>query len=547
MAQETSGTPTEYSDLVNSLAASAANRVGLTGDKLEKANDVLNKINAANLGLQQFGFYKKITEALKNTAQETADELKSKIGASKTPLGQEGTELTEVAKAEEAVPSQELITTQKGIMGRQILGERPNVGDPVSSDTTENIPVSDAQSSFESLTRGYVPLENRPKFSGVERPSADQPLFPDEAGLPQLEFESRAPLFFGKGSGRAGVRARGGVPEPQEEPQPPARPVETQPEGVSDVPLEEPELQTGETLTSQEVAPLARAALAQQLSRAELSQSIQTGGITSKITGAVKQFQEFQGAFEDGVSRVNQLRVQATQVGQQLKDAATQKLAQGRQMIQDGQDALTRGEAGAQDLINQGQGVVDDALKQASNSDLVQSQISSAKNLYSQGQTLLSEGKTAGLQLIEQGNEQIKTAQAAIQGYGSQAQALQQSLQTELDTRVGQLQDLASKVASTAGEGAQLGQNVAKAAMSGDIQGTVEAGQQFAKFGGNVAGQLGSETGEKIASGISEALPVAGEVVGAGLFLASLFTGIAEAFVPHERVPIYTTSFQSGL
>jgi hypothetical protein len=471
MAEETSGTPQDYSDLVNSLAESAANRVGLTGDKLEKANDILNKINVANLGLQQFGFYKKITAALKNAAQETADDLKSKIGASKTPLGQEGTELTEIAKPEEAVPSQELLTTQRGVLGRQILGDRPTAGEQVSSDTTENIPISEAQSSFESLTSDYVPLAQRRQFSGVERPAPDQPLFPEEEGLPALDLESQAPLFLGQASGSAGVRARGGVPqEPQEQTtqQEPVR-ASGEPEAVEDVPISEPGVQVAETFTSEELAPLARQALAQTLSKSELSQSIQTGGIASRVSGAVKQFQEFQGAFEDGVSRVNQLRVQATQVGQQLKDAANQKVAQGRQMIQDGQDALNRGEAGAQDLIDQGQGMVEDALKQASNSDLVQSQISSARNLYSQGQSLLSEGKTAGLQLIEQGNEQIKTAQAAIQGYGEQAQALQQSLQTELDTRVGQLQDLAGRAASTIGEASQLGQNVAKAAAAGDI------------------------------------------------------------------------------
>lgn len=454
MAQEITGTPAEYSELINSLAESAANRVGLTGDKLAKANDILNKINAANLGLQQFGFYKKLTSALKNASQETVEDLKSKLATPKTPLGQEGTELKEFTQPEEAIPSEELMATQRGVLGRQILGDRPTANEEVRQDTAE---------------------------------------------------------------------------------------------AVEDAPISKPEAQVAETVVSEEVAPAARVALAQQLSAGELSQSIQTGGIGSRISGAVSQLQDFQGAFEDGVSRVNQLRLQASQVGQQLKDAANQKVAQGRQMIQDGQDALNRGEAGGQDLIEQGQGMVEDALKQASNSDLVQSQISSARNLYSQGQSLLSEGKSAGLQLIEQGNEQIKTAQSAIQGYGEQAQALQQSLQTELDTRVGQLQDLAGRVASTAGEASQIGQNVAKAAAGGDIEGAVQGGQQLAKLAGGVAGQIGSETGEKIAAGISEALPVAGEVVGAGLFLASLFTGIAEAFKPHESMPIYTTSFQSGL
>ena len=550
MAQELTGTPQEYSDLVNNVAETALKGIGVNSDSLEKANEILNKINAANLGLQQFGFYRKISSMLKNAAQETADELKSKLGASKTPLGQEGTELTEIAKPEEAIPSEELTTTARGIMGRQILGDRPTPTETISQDATENIPITEEANSFESLLSDYVPLAQRRMFSGVERPAPDQPLFPEEQGLPELNLESEAPLFLGQAPGAAGVRARGGVPqEPQEPlPQQPAREPPAEPEPVEDVPAAQPETQVAETFTTEEVAPLARQALAQTLSKAELSQSIQTGGIGSRISGAVQQFQEYKGAFEEGVSRVNQLRLQATQVGQQLKDAANQKVAEGRQMIQDGQDALSRGEDGAQDLIDQGQGMVEDALKQAENSDLVQSQISSARDLFTQGQSLLSQGKSAGLQLIEQGNEQIKTAQAAIQGYGEQAQALQQSLQTELETRVGQLQDLAGKVASTAGEASQLGQNVAKAAVSGDVEGAVQGGQQLAQLGGKVATGLGVEGGEELAAGIADVLPVVGEVASAGLFLASLFTGVAEAFKPHESVPsISSATIQYGV
>jgi hypothetical protein len=542
MADQLAGDANDYTELLNSLAEGAKNTIG--DDKLGKAADVLNKINMTNVALQQFGFYKRLQEGLKSAAKETVSELKEKLGAPKQLLGTEGTELQEVKPLTEGLQSEELAQTERGVFGRQILGEKPPISE-ISPTVESGIPTGEVGAGARPFTgagEDYVSLEQR-IAQNAARPSQAAPrnLFDDyDAALDNEMAYSRAPLFFGERSVADTARASGQQPPSEIEPAAePVRPSAQQRPDETTAPEDVANVKTPEQIAAEAAEAQANEALATTQNLAEEAVGLNTlGGETQKIAGS------FLGKFSD---LYNQALDVKTALVQNLKDEANQKVAQGRQLIQDGQDALSRGEEGAQDLINQGQGVVDNALKQAANSDLVQQNIGKAQDYIKQGTDLLNSGKQEGMTLIEQGREQLQAAQSTIQSYGAQGRALAQNLQTEIEARGEQLSNLAETVASRGQAAVQVGTDVVKAAASGDVEGAVQGAQTGVKLAGKVAGDLGIQGGEEIAAGISDAIPVVGEIVSAGLLISSLFTTIADAFKPHEVLPTLAASSQYGI
>lgn len=558
MADQLAGDANDYTELLNSLAEGAKRTIG--DDKLGQAADVLNKINMTNVALQQFGFYKRLQEGLKSAVKETADELKQKLGAPKQLLGTEGTELQEVKPLTESLQSEELAQTERGVFGRQILGEKPAFSE-ISPTVESGIPTGEVGAGarpFTGVGEDYVPLEQRIAQNAARpRQAPTRNLFDDyDAALDEEMAYSRAPLFFGQKSAADLARARGVPSEPESEitpAEPPAaqqvRPAQGAEDDIADV-------KTPEQIAAEQAEAQTNEAIATTQNLAEEAVGLNTlggqvqsirGSFLGKFSDLYNQALDVKTALDSGLNRVQNLRQQATSVVQNLKDEANQRVAQGRQLLQQGQDALSRGEEGAQDLINQGQGMVDNALKQAANSDLVQGNINQAQDYIKQGTDLLNAGKQEGMTLIEQGREQLQAAQSTIQSYGAQGRALAQNLQTEIEARSEQLSNLAETVASRGQAAVQVGTDVVKAAASGDVEGTVAAAQTGVKIAGKVASDLGVQGGEDLAAGISDAIPVVGEIVSAGLLISSLFTTIADAFKPHEVLPTLAASSQYGI
>lgn len=554
MADQLAGNATDYSELLNSLAEGGRSQIG--DGKLAQAAEVLNKINMTNIALQQFGFYKRLQDSFKTSVKETADDLKNTLAKPKKLLGTEGTELQEVKPLTEGVPSEELAQTESGVFGRQILGEKPLVSE-ISPTVETGIPTGEVGADSRPFTgegEDYVSLEDR-ITQNASRPSqlGTRNLFDDyDTALDEEMAYSRAPLFFGQKSTADFLRGRE-TQEPSEiEPATEARPrpVEGTVEDVENIQTpEQIASQAAETQASETIASTQSLASEARLGLNTLGGEAQSirGSFLGQFSDLYNQALEVKTALDSGLTRVQNIRQQATTVIQNLKDEASQKVEQGRQLLQQGQDALSRGEAGAQDLINQGQGMVDNALKQAANSDLVQTNISQAQDYIKQGTDLLNAGKQEGMTLIDQGREQLQSAQSTIQSYGAQGRQLAENIQSEVQARTDQLADLATTITSRAQAGVQAGQDIIKAAASGDVEGTVQATQTGVKFAGKVAGDLGIQGGEEIAAGVSDAIPVVGEIVSAGLLVSSLFTSFAEAFTPHEILPTLAASTQYGV
>lgn len=535
MGEPEIGTAGTYEQLVSSLADNSLfQKTGITPDALAKANDVLTKLTATNLALQQFGFYKRVANSFKKGVNQMSDDIQQEIAKPKVPLGTEGTELKEFKPSSEAVPSEELTRTEQGI-GRVIAKEPLET--PVQ--TTPSAPLFSAEEpSFESFRN----------IGGLSRSQLESGnLFPNERGLPSIEFESRAPLFLGQSAGDEGVLARGGRVQAQ----PPSQPDVAEPAPQAPVSAQAPEDVADEdvrTILAGDETP--ESAIEARVALNTLggeTQSIQ-GSMLGRFSDYYKQVQDIRTSVESGIARFQNLRTQANEVVSGLKEQANQKLAQGRQALQDAQDSLARGEEGASDMVKQAQSQIDDAISSSQNLDIVNDSVSKAQDFITRGNSLIAQGKQEGIALLEQGQEQLKVAQSAVQGYAGQGQALASSLQTELESRTSQINEFAEGLAQKASQLQQTGSDIAGAVSKGDVEGATQGLQSGVKQLGKLSADAGIEGGEETAGAIADAIPVVGEVVSAGLFIASLFTGIAEAFKPHHPLPIVNqASVQYGL
>jgi hypothetical protein len=472
MEGQEAGSALGYEQIIGSLSDNALKSVGIGSDQLAKANEVLNKLSMTNLALQQFGFYRKISETLKNSAKEAVEEGKTVLSKPKIPLGEEGTPLTEIKPPTETEASPELQQLQQG---RQI--------------TSNRTPQQETQEAEQAQQADEV-TDVTPR---VAQPIVDEaPAFSSEA--------------------RIALDDTGG---------------ETQSIGRS---------------------------------------------MLSRFSSLYQEAKDVQTALDNGMSRITQLRQQGQSLLQGVQDDLNSQMSQGRQFLQQGSDVIQQGqdtiqqaqaytdetaraiaqEAGqnlvskGQAILGRGQGLIDNTTTALANNEVASTALSKSQDLIKQGQDLVNAGKNEGLAYIEQGTEQLKQAQSMIRGAGEQFQTFQQAVEQEVTTRTQQVSDLAEQVASKVSAGVQEGRNIATAISTGDVDGAVQATQTVVKTAGKLAGDLGVNGGEEIASGLADAIPVVGEVVSAGLLLASLFSGIGEAFQPHDK-PTITATQQYGV
>jgi hypothetical protein len=550
MAENTQvGSALGYDELLSQLQSSIADRV-VGKSSLDKATDVLNKLTTTHLMLSQFGFYKKITDQLKGLGKEAVDNLKSKAEAISN-VGENsgfgiGKEMTSVANP--VAPINEGYDPAQGVFSRVIGRDAPEP--QVDSEITGEGQVLSDPVDF----TGRPQIGALRQFEGRTNYDPNKPLFDEEAGLPQLDLESQAPLFFGQRSGNVGVVRRGGVPEPPQEappaPQaPPPRPVEGEAEDVANAPRQAPVAQEAPALPEQlpqtfeefatQTTGEARAvasSLGQTIAKSDARISFQ-----QSIGSYLSKAQDLKTSLESGVQRINSLRNQATTAFNNIKSEGEALQQKGQSLLSQGRDALARGDQTGQSLIDQGNDLLAKGVEQAKNSDLANQAVSQAQQKIQQGSDLLAQGKQEGQAFIDQGRDLLKSAQSQVQGYGQQAEQIGQALQSEVEQRTAQLADIAGQ----AKEAFTAGKSVAGALASGDTQAFVEGGQALGKTVGSLAGKaLGEETGDAIGAGISSAIPVIGEVVDAGLLLSTLFTGIADAFQPHHLPTFIDTATQ---
>ena len=324
-----------------------------------------------------------------------------------------------------------------------------------------------------------------------------------------------------------------------EQPEQAAQPSEEQfgTEDVADRPVVPTEQEGGGLMD--ELISGARSNLASDVEG--MTQSIR-GSLFGRASQLYDKAVSYKQSLDSGIERISSLRNKATEVAQQLQGQAKDLESQGKAYLQQGQEMLARGEQAGQDIINQGQGLLNKSLEQAQNSELFQTAMDTAKDKIFRGQQLLDNGDNAGMKLLQEGQDQLEQAQSTIKGYGQQAKMFGEQIQTEIESRTQQLNDLAENLMSQSKSAVNTMSDIGNAVKSGDVEGAVQGIQSGIKQVGQVAEGLGIEGGEEIASGVAEAIPVVGEVVSAGLLLASLFTG----FSPHERVaPTIETATQA--
>lgn len=560
MAENTQvGSALGYDELLSQLQSSIADRV-VGKSNLDKASDVLNKITTTHLMLSQFGFYKKITEQLKDLGKEAVDNLKSKAEgisnvAENSGFGL-GKEMTSVAKPVGTI--NEGYDPAEGVFSRVIGRDAPEP--QVDSEITGEGQILDRVISKPVDFTGRPEIGALRQFEGRNNFDPNKPLFDEEAGLPELNLESQAPLFLGQSAGNIGVVRRGGVPElPQEAPSsaqaPQPRPDEGEAEDVIDRPAVAEEAQVvaeepavAEALPAQ--LPQTFGEFAEQTTAQARSVASSLGQALGKdarttfqqsINSIMGKAQDLRTSLESGVQRINALRNQATDAFNNIKSEGEALQQKGQSLLSQGRDALARGDQTGQSLIDQGNDLLSKGIEQAKNSDLAAQAVEQAQQKIQQGSNLVAQGKQEGQELINQGRDLLKSAQSQVEGYGQQAEQISQALQSEVEQRGAQLADIASQAKDifTGGKAA------ATALMSGDTQAFVQGGQAVGKTVGSLAGKaVGEETGTAIGEGISAAIPVIGEVVDAGLLLSTLFTGIADAFQPHHLPTFIDTATQ---
>lgn len=326
-------------------------------------------------------------------------------------------------------------------------------------------------------------------------------------------------------------------PSPAQAPPPEQQPsVEGQPEDVVDV--ERPVVPTEIETNFGDLLDGAKSSLASNVDG--MTQSVR-GSLFGRASQVYDKALDYKQSLEAGIDRIQTLRNKATDFAQQLKSQAGDVEAQGRSLIQQGQEALSRGEQAGQDLITQGQGLLNKSLETSMNSELFQTAMETAQDKITRGQTLLNNGDQTGMKLLEDGQEQLQQAQSVIKGYGTQARQFGDQIQNEIEGRTQQLNDLAENLMSQAKTGVQALSDIGTAIKSGDVQTAVQGLQTGAKTAGELAEKSGIEGGAELGATISEAIPVVGEVVSAGLLIASLFTG----FAPHEQASSISTATQA--
>jgi hypothetical protein len=479
------GSAYNYEQLLNGVKEEALSKLGVGGDKLKQASELLSQAGLVNAELGNFGFYKHLQNAVKEFGTEA---LQGAMGKPKPLLGTEGTAMKDfqpISETQEVSPEVQQIS--KGVFGRQILE-----GKPVAPPTQEEAP--EAPTTAPARPRTAMPEEQ------PAQEEFDDPL------------RRRAPL---------------------ERPAPTNQPIEAQAEAVADRPVVPTEPEATEGLV-EDLASGARANLSSDV--AGMTQSIR-GSFFGKISQVYDKAIDYKQSLESGIENFTKLKSQATDFAQGLRGQAQDLQNQGRAYIQQGQDLLSRGESAGQDLINQGQGLLNKSLEQGMNSELFETAMTTARSKIQQGQQLLNNGDRAGVQLLQDGQDQLAQAQSAIKGFGGQGRLMTQQLQGEIESRTQQLNDVAETLANKAGSATQAMSDIGNAVRNGDVEGAVQQTQSAVKTVGKVAGDLGVDGGEEIASGIADAIPVVGEIISAGLLIASLFTG----FMPHENAVIAPT------
>jgi len=589
------GSAFNYEQLLDEAKQTAMKKIG--GDKLEKISSVLGQAALVNAELSQFGFYK----TLGNLFKEKASDVIAQATKPSVPLGTEGTALKEFQPITEEEASPEIQTIGKGVFGRQILGEKPPTAvqltqpapeapavrtarQPLFPEEQPLIPEqapappldfendaritelqnarealrSDYQTAIDKLTSRQQQLEQDfQRYNQGYKAETGRDLNPDEtkfaperdnitrkAQFEREQFNQRDSELAQKIEDRKS-EMRASQPqqedplqqreEPPAQPEQPIRPVEGEAEPVANTAVPtEPEAE----------------GFSEFLQGAKSSLSSNVEGMTQSIRGSLfgrasqlyDKAMSYKQSLDSGIDRISSLRNQATDLAQQLQGQAKDLESQGRAYLQQGQELLSRGQQAGQDLMNQGQGLLNKSLEQAQNSELFQNAMASAQDKITRGQQLLNNGDRTGMSLLQEGQDQLEQAQSAIKGLGGQAKQFGQQIQTEIESRTQQLNDLAENLMSQSKTAMNTMSDIGNAVKSGDVEGGVQALQSGVKQVGQVAEGLGVEGGEEIASGIAEAIPVVGEVVSAGLLIASLFTG----FAPHERVaPTVETATQA--
>jgi len=572
MALNQVGSALNYEELLDNAQRSIGNKV-FGSDKLAKANEIVGQITTTHLLLSQFGFYKSITNKVKELGAEYEQTLKSKLAGLANLNDDMGTELKTIANP--VAPLNEGYNAEEGVFATQITRDAPEP--QVDSEVTREGNVAPLDYSTQpddippiNIDEPPIPIEGFPfpaprggagyqniaandTIGGLipnyaTNPPAATPrieynpnqLFEDDAGLPSVDMASQAPLFLGQASGDVGVRARGAV-VPQEAPPtqtptteaPRATPMEGEVDQINNertTPLQVPQTQAGVPAEAPVVPPnpyegmlvapategdvtagLASEARGILAAPAEASRSSFLKGFSNMYNKA----QDLKTSVENGVQRFNRLRNQATDAFDSIKAGGQATLEKGKSLLQQGQEAIANGDLTGQDLVDRGNSFINEGIEQAKNSDLGRQAFNQAQDYIQRGNTLLSQGKAEGQGLLEQGNDLLKASQTQIEGYGDKAASLVTSLDSEVAQRTSQLAELAG-AGGSAVFGALSGVGIASAFKSGNKQqegvATSQAVSQEAQGASKAVagGEAGVEAGGE----------VGGEVVGESLAAA---------------------------
>jgi hypothetical protein len=594
------GSAYNYEQLLDGIKQQALDKIG--GDKLQKISGLLGTAGLINAELGQFGFYKTLGNMFKETAKEAIAQVTkpaTPLGTEGTgmkdfqPLTETQTspEVQEIGKgifgrqilgdkpvappaqaqaqAEAPVtraPRRQPIFPEEQQPAQQPAQQRPQPtldfeNDPRISDlqNARDALKSDLDTAIDKLSARQNKLEqdfqfanerykaetgrdldpNNNKFT-AERDNITTKAQQERDNFSQRDGELAQKIEDRKNEMRASQPQQ---QDPLQRQEPPAEEPPAQPQQSGIRPVE------GEAETiSNRVVPTEEEAggFSEYLQGAKANLASDVEGMTQSIKGSLfgraSQFYDkavnYKQSLESGIDRIQTLRNKATDFAQQLKSQASDIESQGRSYIQQGQEALARGEQAGQDLVNQGQGLLNKSLEQSMNSELFQTAMETAQDKITRGQTLLNNGDQTGMKLLQDGQDQLEQAQSLIKGYGGQARQFGQQIQTEIEGRTQQLNDLAENLMSQAKTGQQALSDIGTAIKSGDVQGAVEGLQTGVKTAGQLAEKAGITGGEELGATLSEAIPVVGEVVSAGLLIASLFTG----FAPHEQPSSITTA-----
>lgn len=367
MALNQVGSALGYEELLSNAQRAIGEKV-IGADKLAKANEIIGQITTTHLLLGQFGFYKTITNKVKELGAEYESTLKSNLSGIANLTDDMGTELKTIQTP--VAPLTEGYDPEQGVFGKTIVDDAPEP--QVDSEFTDVARIAPAQPPTADIftSEPITPFGYRPPYDPNR-------LFEDVGGLPDIDFESRAPLFIAARPGeQAQMRraiARGEeAPTPSEVPQvqrpqadaPVNRPVEGEIEDInndrtSDLRVPAPDQPADITpinpFEGQLVRPSTELEVTADLAtqaRSNLAVPLEQGksGFFSGFTDMYNKAQDLKTSVESGVERFNGLRNQATTAIQNIKAQGQATLEQGQAMLQQGKDTLMQA---GQDALSQ--------------------------------------------------------------------------------------------------------------------------------------------------------------------------------------------------